>query len=401
MAARLAVHVVGPLRPYRDGFAEAMRSEGYAEGPVELHSHLLAHLSRWLLERNLDASDLTPVILEEFFVERRTRRRWLVTTRAARPLISYLRAVGAAPEEPERRRTTAADELTTAFERWLVDARGLSPVSVELYARWAWHLTASWWPDGVVAPEDLDPQAIVALVRREVERLTLPSARNLLSALRSYLRFLYATGRTSRPLVTAVPAVAVWHNQCLPRAVARSTAESLLEGCDETTPIDRRDKAVLLLLVRLGLRAGEVARLVLDSIDWRAGAVVIEGKARRPEQLPLPVDVGEAIALYLSDGRPRVAERAMFLQAVAPYGALSRYGVRSIVYRACDRAGVPRFGPHRLRHTLGTETLRSGASLPEVAQLLRHRSLDATEIYAKVDEVALRELAMAWPGRAR
>jgi integrase len=136
-------------------------------------------------------------------------------------------------------------------------------------------------------------------------------------------------------------------------------------------------------------------------IDWRAGEIVVEGKSRRPERLPLPVDVGEAITAYLRDGRPRVTGRGVFLQARAPHGALSRYGVRSVVYSACDRCGVPRFGPHRLRHTLGTETLRAGASLPEVAQLLRHRSLDATQTYAKAGDSALRELAMTWPGSAR
>ena len=401
MTARLAVHVVGPLQPHRDGFAEAMRTEGYADGPRELHSHLLAHLSKWLLERDLGTFDLTPPLLEEFFAERRAHRRWLTTTRSAQPLLRYLRAVGAAPEEPVHQPATPADELVEAFEYWLVHDRGLAPASVELYVRRSRHLTASWWRDGAATPEDLDPTAIIALVRDEVGRLATPSARSFLSALRAFLDFLYVTGRTSRPLTTAVPSAAVWHRQSLPRAVLSSVAESLLESCDKTTPMGRRDAAALHLLVRLGLRAGEVARLDLDAIDWRAGEVVVEGKSRRSDRLPLPHDAGEAIAAYLRDGRPQVSERRVFLQVTAPYGALSRAGVRSIVYRACDHCGVPRFGPHRLRHTLGTETLRAGASLPEVAQLLRHRSLDATEIYAKVDEVALRELAMAWPGVAR
>ena len=296
MAARLAVHVVGPLQPYRDGFAEAMRLEGYAEGPVGLHSHLLAHLSRWLLERGLGASDLTSPVLEEFFAGRRTGRRWLATPRAAQPLLRYLRAMGAVPEEAEQPPVTAADELVGAFGNWLVCDRGLAAASVELYVRWARHLAARWWQGGGVVPGDLDPAAIIALVRDEVERLAAPSARNLLSALRSFLRFLYVTGRTSQPLVAAVPAAAVWRGPQLPRAVPRPVAEDLLESCDQTTPGGRRDLAVLRLLLRLGLRAGEVAGLELDSIDWRAGEILVEGKSRRPERLPLPVDVGEAIA---------------------------------------------------------------------------------------------------------
>ena len=307
MAARLAVHVVGPLQPYRDGFAEAMRSEGYAEGPVELHSHLLADLSRWLLEQGLGASDLTPPVLEEFFAGRRTRRRWLATARAAQPLLRYLRAMGAGPEEVKQPPVTAAEELVGAFGDWLVCDRGLAAASVELYVRWGRHLTARWWQGGGVVPGNLDPAAIIALVRDEVERLAAPSARNLLSALRSFLRFLYVTGRTSQPLVAAVPAAAVWRGPQLPRAVPLPVAGDLLGSCDQTTPGGRRDLAVLLLLLlRLGLRAGEVAGLELDSIDWRAGEIVVEGKSRRPERLPLLVDVGEAIAAYLRDGRPRV-----------------------------------------------------------------------------------------------
>ena len=288
MAARLAVHVVGPLRPYRDGFAEAMRSEGYAEGPVGLHSHLLAHLSRWLLERGLGASDLTPPVLEEFFAGRRTHRRWLATTRAAQPLLRYLRAVGAVPEEAERPPVTAADELVGAFGNWLVCDRGLAAASVELYVRWARHLTARWWQGGGAGPENLDPATIIALVRDEVERLAAPSARNLLGALRSFLRFLYVTGRTSQPLVAAVPAAAVWRGPQFPRAVPRSAAEDLLQSCDQTTPGGRRDLAVLRLLLRLGLRAGEVAGLELDSIDWRAGEIVVEGKSRPARAAPSP-----------------------------------------------------------------------------------------------------------------
>jgi hypothetical protein len=178
MTARLAVHVVGPLQPYRDGFAEAMRWEGYAEGPVELHSHLLAHLSRWLLERGLGASDLTPPVLEEFFAGRRTHRRWLATARAAQPLLRYLRAVGAVPAEVQRPPVTAADELVGAFGNWLVCDRGLAAASVELYVRWARHLTARWWQGGGVVPGNLDPAAIIALVRDEVDRLAAPSAQH-------------------------------------------------------------------------------------------------------------------------------------------------------------------------------------------------------------------------------
>ena len=267
-----------------------------------------------------------------------------------------MRAMGAVAEEAEQPPVTAADELVGAFGNWLVCDRGLAAASVELYVRWARHLTARWWQGGGVVPGDLDPAAIIALVRDEVERLAAPSARNLLSALRSFLRFLYVTGRTSQPLVAAVPAAAVWRGPQLPRAVPRPVAEDLLGSCDQTTPGGRRDLAVLRLLLRLGLRAGEVAGLGLDSIDWRAGEIVVEGKSRRPERLPLPADVGEAIAAYLRDGRPRVTGRAVFLQARAPHErsratACARSSTAPAIAAACPasvRTGSgTRSGPRR------------------------------------------------------
>jgi site-specific recombinase XerD len=176
--------------------------------------------------------------------------------------------------------------------------------------------------------------------------------------------------------------------------------EALLASCDTTTATGRRDAAVLIVLARLGLRAGEVAVLSLDDIDWRAGELVVAGKGRSLERLPLPADVGERIVAYLCDGRPPGSGRHLFVTASAPRRALSTANVSEVVIRACDRAGIARIRAHRLRHTVGTETLRAGASLSEVGQLLRHRSLQSTWIYAKVDYRALIPLALPWPDGA-
>jgi site-specific recombinase XerD len=163
----------------------------------------------------------------------------------------------------------------------------------------------------------------------------------------------------------------------------------------------RRDYAILVLLARLGLRAAEVAALRLDDIDWRAGEIVVRGKGHTEERLPLPSDVGAAIAAYLQRGRPRRPEREVFLRMSAPLRGLTPEGVSEVVRAASERAGLGSFGSHRLRHTAGTEMLRAGASLSEVAQVLRHRSVATTAIYAKVDHRALRQLAMPWPGCER
>jgi site-specific recombinase XerD len=171
----------------------------------------------------------------------------------------------------------------------------------------------------------------------------------------------------------------------------------MLTACDRDTVAGRRDYAMLMLLARLGLRGCEVAALELDDIDWRRGELVIRGKGDRQERLPLPADVGEAVSAYLLQGRPRVESRRVFVSVRAPFGDLTSAGVRGVVGSACDRAGMARFAAHRLRHTVATEMLRAGAGLPDVGQILRHRSLSTTAIYAKVDRAALRELAEPWP----
>jgi len=201
------------------------------------------------------------------------------------------------------------------------------------------------------------------------------------------------------PLQWAVPAVAYQRDRGLPRGLSRSAVMRLLASCDRRRTVGRRDYAVLLLLARLGLRAGEVAAIQLDDIDWRRGEFVVRGKGARLERLPLPVDVGRAIVSYLRR-RPHGRSRAVFLLARAPYCPLSGHAVSGIVHRACVRAQLPVVHAHRLRHTAATELLRAGGSLPEVAQVLRHRELATTAIYAKVDRRSLRPLARPWPGGA-
>ncbi len=223
------------------------------------------------------------------------------------------------------------------------------------------------------------------------------SAKNVVMALRSLLRFLHVDGVTARDLAGAVPAVAS-QRRSLPRALDPRVVARLLASCDRRTKAGRRDFAVLIVLARLGLRAGEVAAIELQDIDWRRGELLVRGKGGRRERLPLPVDVGRALAGYVQRGRPRVGCERLFLRVNAPTGGLSPDGVSRIVHAACRRCGVPLVGAHRLRHTAATETLRAGASLEEIGQLLRQQSTFTTAIYARVDRDRLRELARPWPG---
>lgn len=400
VTVRLSGRATGPLEPFRDGFRQSLLSEGYARKPVELHLALFSHVSRWLGERGLAPVELTAAVVEEFFEERRGRYSWFKTPRSLAPLLRHLSSIGVvAPGVPANRvRAGAVDELVEAYRCYLERERGLAAGSVALYLGQVRRVVSAWWPTGEVVLDELDAVSILGMVRREVARLSVPSAETLVCALRSFLRFLHAAGMTERPLAEAVPSVADRRRASIPRNLPPEVVAQLIGGCDTATVMGRRDAAILKVLARLGLRAGEVAGLCLEDLDWRVGEIVIAGKGRRLERLPLPPEVGEAIVTYLVDGRPQRRGRGLFLGVDAPHTPLSRSGVKSVVYHACDQVGLPRVGPHRLRHTAGTETLRAGGSLTEVAQLLRHRRVETTAIYAKVDRASLEMLARPWPG---
>ena len=240
---------------------------------------------------------------------------------------------------------------------------------------------------------------VTAFVVARCPRQSRGAAKLTVTALRSLLGFLHVEGVIERSLVGAVPSAASWRLSGLPRALEPDQVRRLLASCDRASGSGRRDFAILVLLVRLGLRAGEVAGLRLDDVDWRAGELVVVGKGRRAERLPLPIDVGEALTAYLADGRPPTAQdRCLFVRVKAPHRGLTTGGITQVVVSAAKRADLGQIHAHRLRHTAATEMLRAGAPLAEIGQLLRHRTPLTTAIYAKVDRERLRELARPWPG---
>lgn len=233
----------------------------------------------------------------------------------------------------------------------------------------------------------------------QMQRRSAGDGRTMVTALRSLLRFLHVTGRVPRALVPAVPSVPAWRFGSLPRGVNGDHVAALLASCDRESAQGRRDYAILMLLARLGLRAGEVIKITLDDVDWRAGELLVVGKGDRAEVLPLPTDVGEALADYVQHGRPRCASRSLFITLRAPLTGLALGTcISGVVQRACTRAGIEPFGPHRLRHSVACDLLGRGAPLAEIGQLLRHRSERSTAIYAKADLASLRGLARPCPG---
>jgi integrase len=289
--------------------------------------------------------------------------------------------------------------LLAEFRMWLDRERGLAPVSVRCYSKQAKYFLAAVGGPGAVS--GLGAGKVTAFMVEHSRDRNTWSAKAMVTSLRSFLRFAHAAGRTTVPLAGAVPAVASWRLAPLPRALPAAETTRLLAGCGRETAVGLRDYAVLSLLARLGLRGAEAAGLRLGDIDWRAGEIAVTGKGSRTERLPLPAPAGEALAAWITGGRPRCESRAVFVTVRRPYRPLTPEAVRAIMGRACDRAGLERRGAHQLRHTLATEMLRAGASLPEVGQVLRHRSQLSTSLYAKVDQNALRPLARPWPGAGK
>jgi integrase/recombinase XerD len=395
--------VAGPLEPYAAGFAAELARLGYASGSAYGQMLLMAHVSRWLFGEGLDAGGLTPRAAGRFLAERRAvGYAQLLSPKALVPLLGFLRRAGAAPEAPAPVPAGPVDALLARYRRYLVTERGTGAATAADYAAKTRSFLAARQKAGVLDLAGLTAADVTAFVAANCPLMRKGTAKLTVTALRSLLGYLHVAGDIPGPLAWAVPAVATWRLASLPAPLEPGQVAAMLAGCDAGTVAGRRDLAMLILLARLGLRAGEVAALSLDDLDWRAGEVTVTGKGRRSERLPLPPDAGAAIAAYLAGGRPRPFEgtRRVFLRLHAPHQGLTTGGVTQAVFAAAQRAGLGRVYAHRLRHSAATGMLRAGASLPEVGQVLRHRRLLSTAIYAKTDVPALRALARPWPGGA-
>jgi site-specific recombinase XerD len=391
----------GRMGPYIEGCRDRLLASGYTPGTVRNMLKDIGGLGRWMDREDIAVGDLNPAVIDAFLGDLRAQgTRRVPGVRGFNPLLDYLRGVGvlAEPAAP----STRVEMLMRDYRRWLVVDRGLAGPTVLRYENLARRFLlerASEDGDGFV--EKLTGAHVIGFLLQESTRVSVGAAKGRVAELRSLLKFLYLSGRTPSPLAAAVPPVAGWRDTSVPVGITASDVQRLLDSCDRTDPVGVRDFAILMLVARLGLRSAEVARLGLADIDWRAGQIVVHGKACREDRLPLPCDVGEALTAYLTKVRPATPLRHVLLACKAPVRGIRPDLVSDVTRRACDRAGLPRVGAHRLRHSLATEMLRRGAALVEVSQVLRHRDLATTAIYAKVDLDALRKVARPWPGAAR
>ena len=393
------VRFTGPLEPFVPGLLEELARLGYARTSAATLLQLAAHLSRWLDASGLGAGDLTGPVIDRFLVERRRTHTHYRSRRGLTPILGYLRGLGVAPGPEPVVAHLPADVLLDRFARYLTGQRALTAPVAVAYCHWARPFTQD-----VLFGDDVDRVEVVSagdvnrFLTARLPLMSRKSAQMTTCSVRSLLRFLHAQGLITSSLAEVVPAVASWRLSGLPRALPTEQVGALLEACDPSSAVGLRDVAVITMLRRLGLRCAEVAALELTDIDWSAGTLTVHGKGGRTDRLPLPVDVGEAVVEYLRRGRPRTAARTVFVRAVAPFTPLEPVSVTCIVERAARRAGLGTVHAHRLRHTAASETLNAGASLQEVAQLLRHSSVATTVIYAKTDRNRLAQIARPWPG---
>ena len=393
------VRVTGPLAPYAGGLADELARLGFTQSSARYQLGLAAHLSRWLDAGGLGTADLTAPAVEAFLAARRAAGySRLLTPKALAPLLDYLRGLGVAPRVQVMAPMTPAEELLDRYCRWLLAERGLRPRVARGYVASVRPFVTAHGGGGKAGLRALGAGDVTGFMVAESRRLAPKTVQRLATALRSLLRFWHLEGLIAGPLDQAVPKAAC-RPRYLPRGLEPGQVQALLASCDLTRPEGLRDFAVMTLLARIGLRAGEAAALQLDDIDWRHGEITVRGKGNRRDRLPLPPDAGEAVAGYLRHGRPATAlDRSVFIRIRAPHRGLTFTGVTQAVFAAGQRAGLGTIYAHRLRHSAATSMLAAGAPLEEIGQVLRHRRLLTTAAYTKVDIEALRLLARPWPG---
>lgn len=393
---------LGSLDDYLLAFTSFLSSQGFTPPSLRSKIQILRNFSRWIDKQQVKVCELDEGAIDDFFKQHPRAgyvRRGDLS--ALHSLLEWLREIEATRSLLPEVDSSELYSIECNFSRHLEQERGLSQATLHNYLPIIrCFLTERFGSDAVVLSE-IDVSDVTQFVLRYARTMSCCRAQLMTSALRGFFRFLYFRGDIVSDLASSVPTVADWKMSELPKSLEPEEVERLLQNSDNSTANGQRDYAVLILLARLGLRAGEIVAMTLDDINWEAGLITIRGKGARHDQLPIPQDVGEALATYLRHGRPPCDTRRVFIRARAPRrGFSSSVAIADIVRRALTRAGLDpmRKGAHLLRHSLATKMLQRGACLSEIGEILRHSTQNTTEIYTKIDLVALSALARPWPG---
>jgi len=394
---------VGPLYPHIAGFVQELAPQGYTSCAINQKIRLLRRLDEWFVRRRIELCGLDEPLIERFLcLRRKGGHHQLGDPTTLRSFLNYVREAGVVPRPPAKRENIPENDPLTDFAQYLTEERGLARRTVDRYLCETKNFLFGRFGNSPIVLRDLRPQDIARFVIGRANSVSTGAAQHAVGPLRALLRFLQQRGDVRRNLAASVPGVARWSLAGLPRFLHSDEVERMLEARERNNPVELRDRAILLLLARLGLRGGEVAQMNLEDINWETGEVSVRGKGGCISRLPIPVDVGKALPTYLRLSRPRCTCRPLFIRVRAPHQGLS--GCSPIflsVQAAMKRAGLnpPFKGAHVLRHSLATHMLHRGASLPEIGQILRHQLPSTTAIYAKVDLAALRAVAQLWPWR--
>lgn len=389
--------VSGPLTGHGHPFADYLQYLGYAPTSIGLRLNLLRHFSNWLTTHCPSPNQCDDTVLDKYYQQRATTHTDMATVGKIAPLVAYLRSTGViAPPRPiPPKARNKHDELLDTWCDYLHDERGLHLATTRSYRRYAKPFVDACLPEEHTHPT---AQSVTRFISTHLPRLSINGATTTVTAVRSLLKYLDHLGRLPEPLDPLILRPRAYRNSTIPRGLPATDVDTLITTTSTDTIHGRRNHAILLLLARLGLRAHEVAALTLDDLDWAHGTIRIHSKGGYIDHMPLPVDVGTAIAEYLTAPKnPAITGRALFHSARAPYRPITSSTVKSVVRTTANTAGLGPIGAHRLRHTLATTTINTGASLEEVAQLLRHRHLTSTMIYAKVDLTRLTLITRPWP----
>jgi site-specific recombinase XerD len=391
----------GPLTEHFGSYILLLKQQGYSRSSAQAQILLISRFSQWLERNGIETCTVDACTLQRFLRDYKRKRRVRSGDAAALARFLVLLRQKQAVPNPQPAPVSAQRRVTAKFQRYLVQERKLSQGTSAYCVRFAYRFLCERFKQGGVKLGCIRAADVTSFIQRHAHQHSPGYAKLLVTSLRSFFRHLHHRGVIATDLAACVPTVPSWSFSALPKLLPVGVVSRVLKNCDRQTPLGRRDYAILLLLARLGLRTCEVASLNLEDIDWDTGQIRVCGKGGESASLPLPADVGEALATHLRSGRPCCTSRRVFIRNRAPFTEFaSPVAISCLARNALKKAGLDstRRGAHLFRHTLATNLLRQGCSLDEIGELLRHRSPNTTAIYAKVDLDALRTLALPWPG---